>query len=41
MVEIGILQGIREKLVHLGNAGGDGEINGSVANLNDESSEDI
>lgn len=35
------LQSIREKLVHLGHLGGDGQINGPVANLDDESTTDI
>jgi hypothetical protein len=35
------LQSISEELVHLGDLGGDGEIDGALANLNDEATEDI
>lgn len=35
------LQSISQDLVHLGDAGGDGEIDGAVADLNDEASLDI
>lgn len=36
-----ILQGVGQELVHLGDAGGDAEVNGSVANLDDESANDV
>ncbi len=36
-----ILQGVIEELVKLGDLGGDAEVDGSVANLHDESSNDF
>jgi hypothetical protein len=36
-----ILQGVRQELVHLGNASRDAEVNGSVANLDDEAANDL
>jgi hypothetical protein len=35
------LQAVRQELVHLGDAGGDGEVDGAVADLDDESTDDI
>lgn len=35
------LQSVSEELVHLGDLGRDGEVDGPVANLNDESSNDL
>lgn len=35
------LQAVRQELVHLGDAGGDGEVNGAVADLDDESTNDV
>lgn len=35
------LQGVLEELVHLGDAAGDAEVDGSVADLNDESANDV
>lgn len=35
------LQGVVEELVHLGDAGGDAEVDGSVADLDDKSANDI
>jgi hypothetical protein len=35
------LQVVSEELVHLGDAGGDAEVNGSVADLDDESADDL
>lgn len=35
------LQGVGEELVHLGDAGGNAEVDGSVANLNDETTNDL
>lgn len=35
------LQGVGKELVHLGDLGGDGEVDGPVANLNDEASENL
>lgn len=35
------LQGVSEELVHLGNLGRNRKVDGSVANLNNESSNDI
>jgi hypothetical protein len=36
-----ILQAVRKQLVHLGDAGGDAEVDGTVADLNDESTDDV
>jgi hypothetical protein len=36
-----VLQRVREELVHLGDAGRDAEVDGSVANLNDESANNL
>jgi hypothetical protein len=36
-----ILQAVRKELVHLGDAGGDAEVDGLVANLNDESADNV
>jgi hypothetical protein len=35
------LQRVGEELVHLGDAGGDAEVDGAVANLDDESADDV
>jgi hypothetical protein len=35
------LQRVGEELVHLGDAGGDAEVDGSVTDLNDESANDV
>lgn len=35
------LQSIRQELVHLGDAGGDAEVDGSVADLDDETADDV
>jgi hypothetical protein len=35
------LQSILEQLVHLGHLGGDGQVNGAVADLDDEATTDI
>lgn len=35
------LQAVRQKLVHLGDASRDGEIDGAVANLDDESTNNV
>lgn len=35
------LQGVREELVHLGDAGRDAEVDGTVTNLDDESTNDV
>lgn len=35
------LQGILEQLVHAGHLGGDGEIDGTVANLDDKTAADV
>jgi hypothetical protein len=35
------LQVVSEELVHLADAGGDAEVNGSVADLDDESTNDV
>ena len=35
------LQAVRQELVHLGDASGDGEINGAVADFDDKSAHDI
>ena len=35
------LQGVLEKLVHLGKLSGNAEVNGAVANLDDESALDL
>jgi hypothetical protein len=39
--EKGSLQGVSEELVHLGDLGGDGKVDGTVANLNNESTNDV
>jgi hypothetical protein len=36
-----ILQGVVEELVHLGDLGGHGQVDGAVANLDDETAEDV
>jgi hypothetical protein len=36
-----ILQGVRQELVHLGDAGGDAEVDGSVADLDDETANNV
>lgn len=36
-----ILQAVRQELVHLGDAGGDAEVDGLVADLDDESTDDV
>jgi hypothetical protein len=36
-----VLQSVREELVHLGDAGRDAEVDGSVANLDDESTNNV
>ena len=35
------LQSVLEELVHLGHLGGDGQVDGTVADLNDESTTDL
>lgn len=35
------LQAVGENLVHLGDAGGDAEVNGAVADLDDEASDNV
>lgn len=35
------LQGVRQELVHLGDAGGDAQVDGSVTDLDDESADDV
>ena len=35
------LQAVVEELVHLGDAGGDGEVDGAVADFDDESTDDV
>jgi len=35
------LQGVRQELVHLGDAGGDAEVDGAVTDLDDESTNDV
>ena len=35
------LQGVRQELVHLGDAGGDAEVDGAVADLDDEPADDV
>lgn len=36
-----ILQAVRKELVHLGDARGDAEVNGTVADLDDESTDNV
>lgn len=36
-----VLQSVLEELVHLGDAGRDAEVDGSVANLDDESTNNV
>lgn len=36
-----VLQGVAQELVHLGNLGRDGQIDGAVANLNNKSSNNL
>ena len=36
-----VLQSVREELVHLGDAGRDAEVNGTVADLDDESANNV
>lgn len=38
---IGSLQAVVQELVHLGDAGGDGEIDGTVTDLDDESTDNV
>lgn len=35
------LQGVREELVHLGELGGDAEVDRPVANVDDEAAQDL